>query len=271
VVGVRKHLRRVRLEHQALPGTAGTYVHHRVVAFWMLHPPAVTPLHFLGCTRQSETDSTPLRLHLPQTCRQAALQATGEGHGTRNSHAHDTAIRSLKAIDIREDPSHVCWFRHASPPTREGLYEPVSAHCYGRRYRRLLQALCPPLPAAPVASRTTPTVSCHHTDTAGEPAHLGLLPLEPLPQCQQDSPKNVVAPLRPYCPRLGRSTRWVAGLPRALVPLCCSLYPRQGRGTLLAVGDHHLLATSRGFADVAPYGKPSMGWLCYSACLRPRW
>ncbi len=78
----------------------------------------------------------------------------------------------------------------------------------------------------------------------------------------------VVAHWRPYCPRLGSDTRFVALLPRALVPLCCDLHTRKGRctgmafidSTPLAVCDNHRMATHRVLADIATRGKTAMGW-----------
>jgi hypothetical protein len=62
--------------------------------------------------------------------------------------------------------------------------------------------------------------------------------------------------------------RFVELLPRALVPLCCSLSTRTGRctgiacidSTPLAVCDNHRIATHKVFEGVAARGKTSMGW-----------
>jgi hypothetical protein len=77
----------------------------------------------------------------------------------------------------------------------------------------------------------------------------------------------VVPHLRPYFPRLGSYTRFVELLPCALVPLCCSLHTRKGRGTgiafidstPLAVCDNHRIATHKVFEGLATRGKTSMG------------
>jgi Transposase DDE domain len=79
----------------------------------------------------------------------------------------------------------------------------------------------------------------------------------------------VMAPWRPYCPRLRSYTRFVELLPRALVPCCCYLHTRQGRcpgiacidSTPLAVCDQHRRATHRVWGDIATRGKTSRGWL----------
>jgi len=78
----------------------------------------------------------------------------------------------------------------------------------------------------------------------------------------------VTGHLRPYCPQLVGYHRFVELLPRALVPLCCSLSTRKGRctgiafidSTPLAVCDHHRIATHKVFEGVAARGKTSMGW-----------
>lgn len=75
--------------------------------------------------------------------------------------------------------------------------------------------------------------------------------------------------LRPYFPHLVSSQRFVALLPRALVPLGGSLSTRQGRctgmafidSTPLAVCDQHRMATPKVFEGLAARGKTSMGGL----------
>ena len=78
-----------------------------------------------------------------------------------------------------------------------------------------------------------------------------------------------VAPhLRPYFPTLVSYTRFVELMPRALVPLCCSLHTRKGRGTGIACIDstplgvchNRRIATHKVFAGWATRGKTSMGW-----------
>src|SRR5215468_4141734 len=57
-------------------------------------------------------------------------------------------------------------------------------------------------------------------------------------------------------------------MPRALMPLCCSLSTRTGRRPGIAcldsppraVGDQHRSATHQVCAGIARRGKPSMGW-----------
>jgi Transposase DDE domain len=78
----------------------------------------------------------------------------------------------------------------------------------------------------------------------------------------------VAVHLRPYFPHLVSYARFVELLPRALVPLCCYLSTRTGRGTgiafidstPLAVCDNHRIATHKVFEGVAARGKTSMGW-----------
>jgi hypothetical protein len=86
---------------------------------------------------------------------------------------------------------------------------------------------------------------------------------------QHSYTEYVVAHLRPSLPRLGSYPRFVALLPRALIPLWCYLHTRKGHctglafidSTPLAVCDNHRLATHRVFADIATRGQTSMGWL----------
>jgi DDE family transposase len=85
---------------------------------------------------------------------------------------------------------------------------------------------------------------------------------------QHDSTAYVLVPLRPYFPHLVGYHRFVELMPRALVPLCCSLSPRKGRrtgmacidSTPLAVCDHHRMAMHQVFAGRAARGQTSMGW-----------
>jgi hypothetical protein len=74
--------------------------------------------------------------------------------------------------------------------------------------------------------------------------------------------------LRPSFPQLVGYQRFVELMPRALVPLCCSLSTRKGRrtepaftdSTPLAVCDHHRIATHKVCAGLAMRGKTSIGW-----------
>ena len=78
----------------------------------------------------------------------------------------------------------------------------------------------------------------------------------------------VAVHLRPYFPHLVSSHRFVALLPRALVPLCGYLATRKGRctgiafidSTPLAVCDNHRIVTHKVFEGIAARGKTSMGW-----------
>ena len=78
----------------------------------------------------------------------------------------------------------------------------------------------------------------------------------------------VVPRLRPYFPTLICYTRFVELIPRALVPLCCSLHTRKGRGTGVACIDStplrvchtRRIASHKVFAGWATRGKTSMGW-----------
>jgi hypothetical protein len=74
--------------------------------------------------------------------------------------------------------------------------------------------------------------------------------------------------LRPYFPTLVSYSRFVELLPRALVPLGCSLHTRKGRctgiafidSTPLAVCHNRRIKTHRVCAEWATRGKTSMGW-----------
>lgn len=74
--------------------------------------------------------------------------------------------------------------------------------------------------------------------------------------------------MRPSFPHVVSYQRFVALLPRALVPLCHSLVTRQGRctgiafmdSTPLAVCDPPRMATHQVFEGLAARGKTSMGW-----------
>jgi hypothetical protein len=87
---------------------------------------------------------------------------------------------------------------------------------------------------------------------------------------KHDYTAYVAVHLHSCLPQLVRSQRLLEWLPRALVPLCCSLSTRKGRctgiacidSTPLAVCDNHRLATHKVFEGLAPRGKTSMGW-CY--------
>jgi transposase len=78
----------------------------------------------------------------------------------------------------------------------------------------------------------------------------------------------VAVPWRPYVPHLVSYPRFVALLPRALVPLCGYLSTRKGRctgiafidSTPLAVCDNHRMTTHKVFEGVAARGNTSMGW-----------
>jgi len=78
----------------------------------------------------------------------------------------------------------------------------------------------------------------------------------------------VTVHLGPYFPQLVGYHRFVDLIPRALVPLCCSLSTRKGRctgiafidSTPLAVCDNHRIPTHKVFAGLARRGKTSMGW-----------
>src|SRR5687767_8218673 len=78
----------------------------------------------------------------------------------------------------------------------------------------------------------------------------------------------VAVHLHPYFPPLVGYQRCVELMPRALVPLCCSLSPRKGRCTGIAfidstpraVCDNHRMATHKVFEGIAARGKTSMGW-----------
>ena len=78
----------------------------------------------------------------------------------------------------------------------------------------------------------------------------------------------VAVHLHAYFPQLVSYQRFVELLPRALVPLCCYLSTRKGRGTgiafidstPLAVCDNHRIATHKVFDGLATRGKTAMGW-----------
>ena len=86
--------------------------------------------------------------------------------------------------------------------------------------------------------------------------------------CKHYSLAHVAPHLRPYFPTLVSYSRFVALLPRALVPLCCYLHTRKGRctgiafidATALAVCHNRRIKTHRVFAEWATRGKTSMGW-----------
>jgi hypothetical protein len=92
--------------------------------------------------------------------------------------------------------------------------------------------------------------------------------------CKHDSTAYVLVHLRPSCPHLVGYPRFVERMPRALVPLCCSLATRKGRctgiafidSTPLAVCDNHRMATHKVFEGRAARGKTSLGW-CYGCKL----
>jgi len=85
---------------------------------------------------------------------------------------------------------------------------------------------------------------------------------------KHDYTEYVTVHLHSYCPQLVSYQRFVALLPRALVPLCCYLSTRKGHrtgmafidATPLAVCDHHRIATHKVFTGLARRGKTSMGW-----------
>jgi hypothetical protein len=79
----------------------------------------------------------------------------------------------------------------------------------------------------------------------------------------------VLVHLHPYFPQLVGSHRLVELMPRALVPLGCSLATRKGHRTgiafidspPLAVCDNHRIPTHQVCEGLARRGKTSMGWL----------
>ena len=78
----------------------------------------------------------------------------------------------------------------------------------------------------------------------------------------------VVPHLRPYFPTCVSDNRFVELMPRALVPLCCSLSTRKGRctgitfidSTALAVCQNRRISTHKVFDGWATRGKTSMDW-----------
>ena len=78
-----------------------------------------------------------------------------------------------------------------------------------------------------------------------------------------------MAHLPPSCPQVVGVQRFVARLPRALVPLCGSLSTRQGRcpgmagmaSPPLAGCDHPRLATHKVFEGLATRGQTARGWV----------
>jgi hypothetical protein len=85
---------------------------------------------------------------------------------------------------------------------------------------------------------------------------------------KHDYTEYVEAHLRPYFPALVSYSRFVALMPRALVPLCGYLHTRKGRctgmtfvdSTSLAVCHNRRIARHKVFEGYATRGKSSMGW-----------
>ena len=81
--------------------------------------------------------------------------------------------------------------------------------------------------------------------------------------------EQVGSQLRPYFPQLVSYPRFIELMPQALVPLCCYLHTRKGRGTGLAFIDspplavchNRRMASHKVFDGWATRGKTSMGWV----------
>src|SRR5215813_4758354 len=91
--------------------------------------------------------------------------------------------------------------------------------------------------ATPAPGWPAPTGLQGATESERDQDYPGFFPRSGYRDCTHDYTQDGAVPLRRYCPAQVSSHRLVELMPRALVPVCSSLYPRQGRCTGIPVVD----------------------------------